>query len=95
MNKGKDWESFLGYLSNYNASIRDWENLDIRKILESAITNKNNLPFKHHFRDFLIGIHCENLSLDLVTYNKKHFQWMKKVKIFTPDEFVLQLQNTL
>ncbi len=55
---------------------------------EAAYANRRLLPFRHHARDYIIGAQAALLGADVVTLNKKHFSWLKRVKALTPWELV-------
>lgn len=87
--KGITWEDYLAEIQKFNGKILDWDSVITQDVLKNAINNKKTLPFRHHFRDFIIGTQCENLGLDLISYNKNHFDWVKNVITQTPEEFIL------
>ena len=87
--KGITWEDYLAEIQKFNGKILDWDSVITQDVLKNAINNKKTLPFRHHFRDFIIGTQCENLGLDLISYNKSHFDWVKNVITQTPEEFIL------
>ncbi|HME55264.1 MAG TPA: hypothetical protein VKM55_23855 [Candidatus Lokiarchaeia archaeon] len=86
--KGFSWEAYEREINKLGASRLDWSSIDDRQLIERSIEQKANLPFSDHFRDFLIGIQCETLHLDLITYNTKHFAWCQNITIMTPEMFV-------
>jgi hypothetical protein len=88
---GNNWEQLLHYFEKFNAELLKWNEIDSKTILEKSVQMKNELPLKHHFRDFLIGTQCEKKNFDLITYNVKHFSWIKTIQIYTPDEFVAKI----
>ena len=87
--KGITWEDYLAEIQKFNGKILDWDSVITQDVLKNAINNKKTLPFRLHFRDFIIGTQCENLGLDLISYNKNHFDWVKNVITQTPEEFIL------
>ena len=87
--KGITWEDYLAEIQKFNGKILDWDSVITQDVLKNAINNRKTLPFRHHFRDFIIGTQCENLGLDLISYNKSHFDWVKNVITQTPEEFIL------
>ena len=87
--KGITWEDYLAEIQKFNGKILDWDSVITQDVLKNAINNRKTLPFRHHFRDFIIGTQCENLGLDLISYNKNHFDWVKNVITQTPEEFIL------
>ena len=87
--KGITWEDYLAEIQKFNGKILDWDSVITQDVLKNAINNKKTLPFRLHFRDFIIGTQCENLGLDLISYNKSHFDWVKNVITQTPEEFIL------
>ena len=87
--KGITWEDYLAEIQKFNGKILDWDSVITQDVLKNAINNRKTLPFRHHFRDFIIGTQCEKLGLDLISYNKNHFDWVKNVITQTPEEFIL------
>lgn len=87
--KGITWEDYLAEIQKFNGKILDWDSVITQDVLKNAINNRKTLPFRHHFRDFIIGTQCEKLGLDLISYNKSHFDWVKNVITQTPEEFIL------
>ncbi|MBN2151949.1 MAG: type II toxin-antitoxin system VapC family toxin [Candidatus Lokiarchaeota archaeon] len=86
--KGLSWETFENDLARINALVLPWEGIDDQAVVENAFANRGELAFRDHFRDFLIGSQCMKLNLDIVTNNKRHFQWCNGIIIMTPDECV-------
>jgi predicted nucleic acid-binding protein len=93
MGKDMGWDIFLKYLNRYNSVILGWDDLDNATILRKALAQKQELPFRYHFRDFLIGSQCISKNLDLVTNNIKHFQWVDNIRVFTPEELVAHIMQ--
>ncbi|MGQ4875307.1 MAG: hypothetical protein ACP6IY_14680 [Promethearchaeia archaeon] len=90
LSKGISWDDYLKEIQKFNGIFLEWESIEIFEVLDNAIKNKNKLPFKHHFRDFIIGTQCEKLKINLITYNKNHFDWLKKIYALTPEDFILR-----
>ena len=88
--KGITWEDYIAEIQKFDGKILDWDSVITQDVLKNAINNKKTLPFRLHFRDFIIGTQCENLGLDLISYNKSHFDWVKNVITQTPEEFILE-----
>jgi len=86
--KNLDWEKFKEDLDKFGCKMIKWGNFKPSEIIENAFKNRKNLPFKHHFRDYIIATECENLIEKLITYNIKHFNWENKIEIITPENFV-------
>lgn len=86
--KGANWEEFLKDINKFNGQLSSWDSVLIPRIIRSAFKERKNLPFKSHFRDFIIGIESIDLNSDIITYNKRHFKWVKEVEIMTPEEFI-------
>jgi len=68
----------------------EWDNSIIPEVIDHAFMERNHLPFKKHFRDFLIGVECKKIPASLITYNIKHFTWLKSIEIYTPEDFLLK-----
>ena len=90
LTKGITWEDFLKEIAKFNGIFLEWDSVVLLEVLKNALNNKATLPFRHHFRDFMIGTQCENTSLNLISNNKNHFTWLKRISIQTPEEFVLE-----
>lgn len=86
--KGITWEEFKKEMQKFNGIFLEWDSIVLSEVLRNAIDNKSTLPFRHHFRDFLIGTQCEKLGVDLITYNKAHFKWLKTTTPLTPEDFI-------
>ncbi|MHA1191840.1 MAG: hypothetical protein ACTSP9_06035 [Promethearchaeota archaeon] len=86
--RGISWEEFVEDIKKFDGIFLHWDNSLILKVIQNAFTNQNQLPFKKHFRDFLIGTECEKIQAPIITYN---FMWLNKIKIFTPEEYLLEL----
>jgi len=93
ISRGISWNEFVEDIKKFNGIFLKWDNSLILKVIQNAFAYKNQLPFKNHFRDFLIGTECEKKQTPLITYNKKHFTWVNKIKIFTPEEYLLELSS--
>ena len=91
--KGFTWEVFQKEMQKFNCIFLDWNVADVSVIINRIYANKNNLPFKHHIRDYLIGIQSEKEKREIITYNVSHFQWIKNVKVKTPEVFISEFQE--
>ena len=89
LTKGLTWNDFLFYVRKFNGELMDWSSIKIEEILQNAIAEKVTLPFKEHFRDFIIGTQCKALSCALITYNTSHFKWLKQGATWTPEAFIV------
>jgi len=88
MVNGITWENYLKEIGKFDGILLEWDTILQKDVLKNALDNRISLPFRHHFRDFLIGTQCENLRLNIITYNQNHFKWVKGIKIYTPEEFI-------
>ena len=70
----------------------DWKVANVEVIINRIYSNKQNLPFKHHIRDYLIGMQSEKEKREIITYNVSHFQWLNGVGVKTPEEFIKEVQ---
>jgi len=91
--KGFSWEEFTAEIQKFNGVVLEWSALNVPDIITTEYQEKSRLPFKHHFRDFLIGMQCEALRMRLVSYNKSHFYWMQFSDVVTPEEFFLEFER--
>jgi len=87
--KGITWEEYFNEIKKFNGIFLDWDSVVIQDVLKNAINNKTKLPFRHHFRDFIIGTQCEKIGINLISYNKNHFNWLTNSTTQTPEEFIL------
>lgn len=94
LSKGFTMKNFLKYTQRLNAKMLNWTSIQSEKVLQNAIAQRKNLPFKHHIRDFIIGTQCEALSYSLITYNLSHFKWLEKIIAQTPDAFIVFFEKT-
>ena len=86
--RGILWEEFKEDIQKFDGIFVQWDNKNIPEVIQCAFTEKNNLPFKKHFRDFFIGIECEKIPASLISYNKRHFKWLKHTELYTPEEYL-------
>ena len=91
--KGLTWNDFLQYCEKFNAKMMEWNTIKIEDVLQNAIAQKNTLPFKEHFRDFIIGTQCEALSCSLITYNTAHFTWLTQTNFWTPEALIVFIEE--
>ena len=87
--KNIDWDRFKDDLDKFGCKMIKWENVKPSKIIENAYKNRRDLPFRHHFIDYIIATECEKLIDKLITYNIKHFNWENNFEIMTPEDFVI------
>jgi hypothetical protein len=90
---GRDisWEDFKKDIQKFNEIFLRWNNEFIPEVVKRAYDERTKLFFKHHFRDFLIGIECERISINPTSNNNKnHFTWLKDFKCYTPEEFLMK-----
>ncbi len=92
--KGSSWELFLRDIQKFNGKMMEWNTVKIENVLQNAISQKSILPFKEHFRDFIIGTQCESLSCSLITYNSHHFNWLKQIITYTPESFIIFFEES-
>ena len=59
-----------------------------RMAAEAAYDNRRRLPFRHHARDYIVGAQAVLLEADIITHNKRHFEWVERVRVLTPWELV-------
>ncbi len=86
--RGITWEAFKKDVQKFGGIFIQWDNKLIPEAIRFAFIEKKHLPFKKHFRDFLIGVECKNIPAPLITYNKSHFTWLKDINIYTPEEYL-------
>ena len=88
--RGISWEAFKKDIQKFSGIFLQWNNDIIPKVIKRAYDERINLPFRHHFRDFVIGVECEKISINLISYNKNHFTWLKGIKCYTPEEYLYE-----
>ncbi|MHA1719484.1 MAG: hypothetical protein ACTSWX_05290 [Promethearchaeota archaeon] len=86
--KNLNWKKFKADLDKFRCKFIKCENFKPSEIIENAYRNRKELPFRHHFRDYMIATECEDVIHRLITYNTQHFTWVKKFEIITPENFV-------
>lgn len=59
-------------------------------VAEMAYKYRKETPFRHHARDYLIGVQAITSNSSVVTQNRDHFSWLEKegIKVFSPEELV-------
>ncbi len=85
--KGISWKDFMEEIQKFGGRSLDWSTIVVEEVVTSAVSNKTALPFRVHFRDFLIGSQCEKVPAHLITENKRHFEWCKSITVLSPSEF--------
>jgi hypothetical protein len=88
LSKGLTWAGYKREIEKFGGIVIEWSTIDNQRVVERSVGQKATLPFADHFRDFIIGVQCETLHLDLISYNKRHFEWCSAIKVMTPEEFV-------
>lgn len=94
ISKGLSWETYLSDLEKFNGKMLEWGVFNLELLINNAYDNRAELAFKNHFRDYLIGLQCMNLKLQLVTYNQRHFTWCEGISIITPEDLVAMHDGT-
>lgn len=85
--RGLDIDDFDSEIEDLNAKIDLLDKNVGKKISEMVIFKNKTFPFKHHARDYFIGVTAAHNDTVLVTYNIRHFDWFPK-QVLTPEEFV-------
>ena len=62
--------------------------MEALEVASKAYMSRSKLPFRHHARDYMIGLQAVISKADIVTYNKKDFQWVRDLRVLTPEEVV-------
>ena len=93
--KGFTWEIFQTEMQKFNGVFLDWKVANVEVIINRIYANKQNLPFKHHIRDYLIGMQSEKENRRIITYNVSHFQWIKNIGVITPEELIKEVQKKI
>ncbi len=88
--RGLSKENLRADLLKINATISEIDTNVAEKTVSQAIKIQN-LPFRHHFRDFLIGITSLNRDAIIITNNIRHFTWMPSDKILTPNRLIISI----
>jgi len=62
------------------------------RVADIAVKHGKSFPFKYHARDYVIGVTSMVEEATLITYNTRHFEWLKNYDILaqTPEEFILE-----
>ena len=87
--KNIKWNKFLEDLAKFGCKLIPWGKFKNAQVIENAYKNRKKLPFQHHFRDYIIVTECIKKVDLLISYNKKHFLWIEKMQILTPEELIL------
>ncbi len=82
-----DFEEELGKLGGKVLPINLGDALESASL---AYENRRRLPFRHHARDYIIGVQAMKSGSDIITYNKGHFEWVNGVRVLTPEEAVAE-----
>ena len=90
--RGLQKVDFFEDLENLKTSTILFNEKHVEKLIE--ITKESRLPFKHHARDFIIGTQALVQQTKLITYNIRHFEWMEKNEVLTPERLVLLFCET-
>lgn len=93
--KGFSWNVFKSEMKKFNAVFMGWKVASVNEVTVRIFNNRDNLPFKHHFRDYLIGIQSEKAHRNLITYNVSHFEWLDEIWVKTPEDFVLNFEKKI
>ena len=89
--EGVSWEIRKGYhifledIKELDAKIQPLFPEDVYNVAKNA--QNSILRIKHHARDFIIGTQAEAAKAFLITQNIRHFNWLPKNRVLTPDEF--------
>ncbi|MBN2150666.1 MAG: hypothetical protein JW839_04370 [Candidatus Lokiarchaeota archaeon] len=94
LSKGLSWAGYTKEIEKLGGVVAGWATIDNRRVIERSIAQRASMPFAAHFRDFVIGVQCEALQLDLITYNKRHFGWCEGIEVITPEEFAASMVKT-
>lgn len=89
--RGLSKDEFQLDIDSFNPII---DEVTYNNIFNISTKAKNaRLRFKHHARDYIIGSQAELAGTTLLTYNLKHFEWVKDVEVMTPDDFILLFEQ--
>ena len=86
--KGLQTKDFMLELKDLEAKV-DLLNEEIGEKVSDIVIQKNQtFPFKQHARDYFIGVIADYNRTILITYNKRHFDWLQE-KALIPEEFII------
>ncbi len=88
---GLKWMNFTEEVQKYGGVLLKNNSYDVQAVVETAYQNRVRLPFKQHFRDYIIGIEAIKNVKKLITYNTRHFDWITEIGVETPEELILEL----
>jgi hypothetical protein len=91
--KGNSWDDFVKHVKQFGGELVQWGNFTNEDVLQNAYNARQKLPFRQHFRDFIIGTECKSLGCSLVTNNINHFSWITQIQIFSTDQFIAFMED--
>lgn len=79
-------------LRKLKASIKNLNEEIADRATDVALKHRNEFPFRHHARDYVIGVTALMERATLITHNTQHFVWLTKegIAVRTPEEFVAE-----
>jgi len=79
-------------LRKLKASIKNLDEELADSATDAALRYGKEFPFRHHARDYIVGITAQMEKAALITRNKQHFGWLLKegVAVKTPEDFVAE-----
>ena len=84
---GMNWSTMIKEIAKWNGILMKFNDKVIPEVIEVSYENRGQLSFRDHFRDYLIGVESSKVAEKMITYNKKHFKWMK-IPVLTPEELI-------
>jgi hypothetical protein len=93
--KGNSWDDFVNYIKQFGGELVQWGNFTNSDVLQNAYIARQKLPFRQHFRDFIIGTECQSLGCSLVTNNVSHFSWVTGIQVYSTEQFIMGIETQL
>lgn len=89
---GLSKEDFIDDLNKIGIKVINFNDEIASRVVDIATRQGKKFPFRYHARDYVIGATSIVEEASLITYNIKHFGWLKEYDILvqTPEEFILE-----
>jgi tRNA(fMet)-specific endonuclease VapC len=86
LKRGESIPKLNNFLDGYSIEVVPFD-IDLAQTAAKKALPRHDLS--EHAMDYAIGAYAEAHNFPLITYNKKHFAWLKEV--YTPEELMEKL----
>jgi tRNA(fMet)-specific endonuclease VapC len=86
LKRGETIAKFNNFLNGYSIDVVPFD-IDLAQIAAIKALPRHDLS--ENAMDYAIGVYAEAHNFPLITYNKRHFSWLKEV--YTPEELMEKL----